>query len=287
MKNILNQLEKHLSTIAEAEDELLAPVSAEDLEAAESELGVKFPEAFRQLYMWHNGNKGDLFLFDTYRISPLKEMLMLHQQAMAAIDKELYEVHDDAGVFKDCIANTKWIQFADNGGNTLVFLDLDPGKQGQSGQILDACDGETECHFASIKEFISDINRRISSAEIAWDEDAGSFEEIDEDSITEGERFKEKIKLVNGAPKLDQIESLNAGDEITLVGAIKPNNKTKKHQFFMRGGSICVTGVIGKTNTGLSGGPPLVKIKVKVGKKGLLGFGARTYEVLSFDLVPD
>ena len=91
------------------------------------------------------------------------------------MDPELQEVSDESGLFKDCIANTNWIQFADNGGNTIVFIDMDPGQRGTMGQILEACDGEPECNFNGIKAFIEDITNRISTGEIAWNKEAGSF----------------------------------------------------------------------------------------------------------------
>ena len=287
MNNILDKLEKHLASIPGVEDELLPPATVEKLDAAEDELGVKFPDEFRQLYMWHNGNKGILFLFGSYRIFSINELVELNKHARNAFDKDWYKVTDDSRIFKDCIANPNWILFADNGGNTSVYLDLDPGQLGVPGQIIEACDGEKECHFSGIKEFISDINHRISVGNIAWNEEAGSFWETNDESIAGDKRSTRLINLVDSAPNLDDLMALNTGDEISLIGAIKPNNKTKKHQLFIRGGPIWVTGVIGKTNTGLSGGPPIVKVRVKIGKKTLFGFGEPTYEVISFELIPD
>ena len=68
MNSILQKLKTHLGSIQGAQDELLPPATVEELDAAEQELGIKFPEDFRQLYMWHNGNQGILFLFGSYRV---------------------------------------------------------------------------------------------------------------------------------------------------------------------------------------------------------------------------
>ena len=286
MRDILQEFESHIASIEGAMDELLPPATVEELDAAEQQLGIKFPEDFRTLYMWHNGDQGNIFLFGEYRISSLAELLKSNRIARESSPPAWKQVHDESGVFKDCISNPKWIQFADNGGNTVVILDMDPGRRGMVGQIIEACDGDIECRFSGIKEFIVDITNRISTGQIAWDEDSGGFWDTDEESVAERKRFVEKVKLVEDAPNFEALEKLTTGDEITLVGGIKPNHKTKKHRLYIRNGSIRIVGDIGSIGTGLIHGPPLVKVKVRVAKKTLFGFGARIYEVISCDRVP-
>ncbi len=87
MEDTFRQFERHLSPIQAIEDELLPPATPEELDVAEQKLGIKFPEEFRQLYMWRNGNKGDLFLFGSYRISPLIEILELYKSARTSMEK--------------------------------------------------------------------------------------------------------------------------------------------------------------------------------------------------------
>ncbi len=148
---------------------------------------------------------------------------------------------------------------------------MDPANQGTAGQILESCDGEIECHFSVIKEFISDINDSISKGELAWDDEAGSFWETDEESVAGQERFVKKVQHVDGFPTFNELQLLHAGDNATLLGAIQPNHKTQKHQLFIKGGSIWVYGEIGEIYTALAGSHPLVEIKVLVGKKSLCG----------------
>jgi len=286
MNSILQQFESHITPIEGVMDELLPPATHEEIDAAEQELGAKFPEDFRTLYKWHNGDKGNIFLFGEYRISSLSELLEFNRIGRESSCPEWEQVSDESGAFKDCIYNSKWIQFADNGGNTIVLLDMDPGRQGTMGQIIESCDGDTECRFSGIKEFIADITDRISAGQIAWDQDSGCFWETDEESVAKRECFTQKVKLVEGAPNFNTIDQLNVGDEATLVGAIKANHRTKKHQLYIRNGSIRVVGDIGDVGTGLIHGAPLVKIKVRVGKKALFGLGAPTYEVISCERVP-
>jgi len=286
MEKLLREFEGHIASINGAMDELLPPATSDELDMAEQELGITFPDDFRTLYQWHNGDKGILFLFGEYRISPLSEILELYRFAQQSSSPEWQQVSDESGVIKDCISNPKWIQFADNGGNTIVLLDMDPGKQGTPGQLIEACDGEPECRYSGVDAFITDITNRISTGQIAWDEESGCFWETDEESVTERKTFDEKINLVESAPNFEALQRLNTGDEIDLVGAIKPNHKTHKHQLYIRNGSVTIVGDISNIGKGLSQRPPLVKVKVRVGKKTLFGFGAPIYKVISCERIP-
>jgi cell wall assembly regulator SMI1 len=175
MEKILHEFKRNIVSKKEALDALRLPATSQELDNAEQELSIMFPEDFRALYQWHNGDRGTLYLYGAYRISPLSEILDLYRFTQKSSSKEMDHISDDSGVFKDCIANPKWIQFADNGGNTVVLSDMDPGKQGTPGQLLEVCDGETECRFSGVKAFITDITNRISTGQIGWDEESGCF----------------------------------------------------------------------------------------------------------------
>lgn len=286
MKTILQTLDKHFKKIDGAEEELNPPTTSEALETAQRELGVEFPDDFRQLYLWHDGEKGDIFLFDCYRIFPLSELMEMNRASRKSMRPDEKLVSDDSGAFKDCIANEKWIAFGDNGGNSLLFIDFDPGREGVYGQILESCDGEAECKYTGIREFLTDISRRISNGEIAWDDDSGCFEEVSGEAAEQIKKFKEKVSIVNAAANREQLAKLNAGDETTLVGALKPDRKTNRHLLHIKGGAVTIVGELPKLEIGLMGGPPLVKVKVRVGKKPLFGIGTPAYEILSCERVP-
>ncbi len=175
MQTILEKFEQHLKPIDQVKDELYPPASAEEIESVENELAIIFPEDMRTLYKWHNGQQGIYFLFDEFRIYKLDEVVEYYNNGMKHCEPDYFEVTDESGVFKDCIANVKWIPIGDNGGNTILFLDMDPGVQGTPGQLLEACDGEPECKFSSIKEFMTEVIRKIEAGVIKWNETAGSF----------------------------------------------------------------------------------------------------------------
>ena len=286
MQTVLKQFEQQISTIEGALDELFPPATDAELNAAEQELDIKFPEDIRTLYKWRNGQEGILFLFGEFRLYSLDEMLKMQQVNLKNCTSDYTNVSDDSGVTKDCIANPKWIPIGDNGGNTILYLDMDPGKQGSIGQLLDACDGEPECNFKSIKNLLESITNRIASGEIAWDEDSGGFEEMDEASITEREHFKNRMKLIENTPDRKKLSQIQEGEAVTLVGAVKPNHKTKKHKLYIRGGPVWILGDIGNINTALAGGPPWVEVNLKIGKRALFGIGTPTYEVISCQRIP-
>ncbi|NNC66649.1 MAG: SMI1/KNR4 family protein [Gammaproteobacteria bacterium] len=179
MQTILEKFEKHLKPIDQVKDELYPPASAEEIESVENELAIIFPEDLRTLYKWHNGQVGTYFLFDEFRMYTLEEVVEYYKNGIKHCEPDYFETEDESGVFKDCIANTKWIPIGDNGGNTILFLDMDPGAKGTPGQLLDACDGQPECNYSGIKEFMTEVIRKIEAGEMKWNEDAGSFWPVD------------------------------------------------------------------------------------------------------------
>ena len=180
MQILLEKFEQHLKPIAQAKDELHPPATEDEINAAEKELGIKFPDDMRTLYKWHNGQVGIYFLFDEFRIHKLEQVVEFYNDGMKYCEPDYFETEDELGVFKDCIANAKWIPIGDNGGNTILFLDMDPGAKGTPGQLLDACDGQSECNYSGIKEFMTEVIRKIVVGEIIWNENAGSFWPVDE-----------------------------------------------------------------------------------------------------------
>ena len=40
---------------------------------------------------------------------------------------------------------------------------MDPGAKGTPGQLLDSCDGQPECNYSGIKEFITEVIRKIEA----------------------------------------------------------------------------------------------------------------------------
>lgn len=175
MEPTLSNLEKLFGTIEGAEEELLPPASDAQIDNVEEQLGVKFPQDLRTFYKWHNGCTGILFLFGEYRFYSLDEVVRIYQANIDATSEDDFEIFDDSDAVKECYANTKWIPIGDNGGNTTVLLDLDPGTGGTLGQMIEACDGEPECQFPSLDALLCDALLSINNGELSWDRDAGCW----------------------------------------------------------------------------------------------------------------
>ena len=235
---------------------------------------------------WHDGEKGDIFLFDSYRIYPLSEVMEVNLASRKSMHREEKRVSDDSGVFKDCIANEKWIAFGDNGGNSILLIDLDPGREGVYGQILESCDGENECEFAGIRAFLTDISQRISSGEIAWDEEAGCFHDSTAESVGEIKSLNHKVAVMSAALNHEQLVRLNAGDEAILVGALIADSSSNRHQLHIKGGTVTVVGALPQLHAGFMGAPPLVQMRVRVGSAPMGAIGTTDYDILSCERVP-
>ena len=175
MRAILEKFEQLIKPIEEIKGELHPPATDAEIDAVENDLGIQFPEDVRTFYKWHNGQAGIYSLFSEFRMLSLEEMMNIYRSGIKSSEPDYYEVEDDTGVFKDCIDNVKWIPIGDNGGNTILFLDMDPGAQGTVGQLLESCDGEPECNYNGIQAFMNDVIRKIEAGKIKWNETAGSF----------------------------------------------------------------------------------------------------------------
>ena len=286
MKTVLNSLERHFDTIEGAAQELNSPATQDELNAVERELGVDFPDDFRQLYLWHDGEKGDIFLFDSYRMYPLSEVMEVNLAWRKSMRREEKRDADDSGVFKDCTANEKWIAFGDNGGNSILLLDLDPGREGVYGQILESCDGENECEFTGVRTFLADISQRISSGEIAWDEEAGCFQDSTAESVQEIKTLNHKVAVMSAALNHEQLVRLNVGDDAMLVGALIADRRSNRHQLHIKGGTVTVVGELPPLHAGFVGAPPLVQMRVRVGSASRGARDTADYVILSCERVP-
>ncbi|RZG82730.1 SMI1/KNR4 family protein [Acinetobacter sp. WCHAc060033] len=193
LENIQKWLVQHASKIA---DQSLNPsASISEIEQFEQKLSKRLPEAFKDLYSWHNGmneaeNLGNLFygmeLFSLDRI--LQYRANLADLANAGLSLE----HTDPQINPDNAHNPEWIIFAHDGGRTGLYLDLAPTSQGKVGQIIfvdvdfDVAILVADSIEALVNDFASDLM-------------AGLYE-LNEDALEDENEFLEcdgSIDLVN------------------------------------------------------------------------------------------
>ncbi|RXZ83025.1 SMI1/KNR4 family protein [Paenibacillaceae bacterium] len=119
---------------------LYPPAGEAEIAATEQEMGVKFPDALRELYKLHNGQHDDgpgLFF----------GLQFLSLEGMLAQWKVWEELADDfaeegdhyavpAEAIKEAYINVKWLPLSHDGGGNHLGMDLDPGTAGVAGQVI-------------------------------------------------------------------------------------------------------------------------------------------------------
>jgi len=286
MDDIWSRFDEQFKKIGDTFDELNSGVSEADIESAEKELGLLLPKDLKDSYLIHNGQKGILFLLG-WRLWPLEEILKNAQQRRKENKKSL-KVYDSSDRIKDCVNNNLWISFADNGGNGMLAIDLDPGDKGVIGQVIALYEDGTELVADSYREFMEATLRDIESGKLQWDVDGGGFIENDDNDKYEDQNYKHhKIiqEVKDESPTYDDLKQLQHGDEIVLVGSMKLNIGKNKHQLLLNGEIIKVHGNLAKTSIGPKSNSPLFKLKIRVGKKSLLGFGSADYEIITSERI--
>ncbi len=132
----------------EINDDLNEGCSLEQLIKAENEIGLKFPQSFKDFYLIHNGqNNKDYFgLFYGVSLLPLEKIVEQWRMWSKIIDE-----HGDEGMKNDFdyfqfsfvpdklkaqYANKKWIPFAVFLDSNYLGLDFDPEVNGKVGQVI-------------------------------------------------------------------------------------------------------------------------------------------------------
>jgi cell wall assembly regulator SMI1 len=119
------------------------PASADEIAATERRLGLKLPAAVRNLYCLANGQPSDaVSLEGSFVLLSLDGIV----EAAAFLNDEFPDgvnVHasDDASVDADpgiraSWWSRSWVPIMENGGGDYLFVDLDPAKAGNQGQII-------------------------------------------------------------------------------------------------------------------------------------------------------
>lgn len=120
-------------------DDLNPPASDDDIKALENGIGASLPKEFIDCLKIHNGQTGyGGFLFGCYELFSCERILeewLIWKDLLESGAFEEFQATPGTGV-KDCWWSLGWIPFAGNGGGDHLCLDLTPGEQGRSGQIL-------------------------------------------------------------------------------------------------------------------------------------------------------
>jgi cell wall assembly regulator SMI1 len=115
------------------------PAEQGELDALERLVGIALPDAYRQLYRWHDGENDDRW--GHFYGLPL---LPLHRtrsewSAWNDIGGDRYAVPAAAwpeGTVDPAYSNPRWIPLTSDGSGNHIGLDLDPWPDGRIGQII-------------------------------------------------------------------------------------------------------------------------------------------------------
>lgn len=148
MKTLTQRLDHWLNAhVPDVADDLAPGCSEHALAALEQQLGTVLPDDFKALYRWHDGQRDEVNSGPFYGLSFLSlDKVKAHWQSWnSVIEENTADDLQDLSEFctsqppdaiKCTYANKGWIPFAyDYGGNHLG-IDLDPGKQGRVGQVI-------------------------------------------------------------------------------------------------------------------------------------------------------
>jgi len=171
------RLRAQLQGIEAAMDQLGSVSTPRQISAAESMLGIKFPEDFRSVYMEHNGTDGPSFIFGPYRLWPLSYIVEENTRNRAEIESATtFEPNDDKGQIRGCVHSQDWITFGDDGGHSQIAIDFDPGVSGRSGQIIELVEDGTNYIADNLLAFFSMVVTDIEDGALEWNELGRHFE---------------------------------------------------------------------------------------------------------------
>lgn len=119
------------------------PASEQDLDAFQALVRVSLPNAYRQLYLWHDGDEEERFghIYGLPLLS-LREAAF-QWNAWNGVFKEFtgnrYKVRGGAwpaGAVDSAYINPRWIPLTHDGSGNHIGLDFAPGPRGRVGQVI-------------------------------------------------------------------------------------------------------------------------------------------------------
>lgn len=152
---------------------LNGPSSLREIEKLESKLGIKLPEEMKDLYLENNGEDESWYIGGIMCGSRMLTIagILKEWRDLKSVEKEnnfnakwIGEIYPENSIMPHDF-NEKWIPiFSDDNGN-FIGIDLAPGPEGKSGQIINFGTDEFD-HFviaASLTDFFNLINQQFEN----------------------------------------------------------------------------------------------------------------------------
>lgn len=182
LAQIKDWLRQHAPNIAAYS--LQQAVTVQQLSALEKLIAKPLPEAFKALYLWHDGlsdaeNCGSLFYAMTlFSIAQVEECYLEKSDMVDQLIGLQYTAPEIDG---HNAFNSSWIKFAGDGAAAGLYLDLAPTQQGHYGQVI-FIDEKNEIALVvadSLAAFIEDFYMDLQQG----------YYQLDEELLEEGHEF--------------------------------------------------------------------------------------------------
>ena len=119
------------------------PATQSALDTFEQLIGVRMPEAYRQMYLWHDGDNSDRWgHIYGLPLLPLQEagsQWSAWNDVLAEFDGDRYKIPGGAwpeGAVDPAYINPRWIPLTHDGSGNHIGIDLDPWPRGRVGQVI-------------------------------------------------------------------------------------------------------------------------------------------------------
>ena len=119
------------------------PASASQLNRFEQLVGIKLPDAYRQLYLWHDGEENDrwghIYGQPLLSLRDAAAQWDSWNRVLAQFQNDRYIVPGGAwpaGAVDPAYSNPHWIPLTHDGSGNHIGLDFDPWPHGRIGQVI-------------------------------------------------------------------------------------------------------------------------------------------------------
>ena len=191
MEQYWETIERWIQSETKPDFEFPEGVTETQLVAAEETLSVSFPDDFKAAYRLHNGSQR-IFLFEYGYLMPLfipeelskrvrnsyREIVTKWSWFKEYLEEGVYDglnsSPEEPAKIKSDHWNLHWIPISDNDAGDQLCLDLDPGSEGQVGQIIfwDHEVGATKVIASSFEELMKQIAQIVSADRCEFDKNS-------------------------------------------------------------------------------------------------------------------
>ena len=119
------------------------PASDAELDAFEQLIGIKLPGAYRQLYLWHDGENDDrwghIYGLPLLPLDEAGSQWKAWNDVLADFGGNRYEIRGGAwpeGAVDPAYINPRWIPLTHDGSGNHIGLDFDSWPGGRIGQVI-------------------------------------------------------------------------------------------------------------------------------------------------------